>query len=348
MRFLARTTVAALCVALLLLPATALGATRKPRPRTVVVRTLTGQVVGSPLPAGTRTAVPVLLDGASVRRSRLRQLVLVKVPRTALVRVPGNQRVALFTLRPGDVFRASVSIPAAARRAAYPALNAGVFSITRRATTLSAAELQERLAGLTGYVNALTGYVVAQFADLRGQVFALRGDLGRLQGGLDALRAQVAALPTGVSSEVTNLVTRVTQLESQIQTLTTQLSTLTTQLGTLTSDVSALQAKLAGIDPGDLAQALSDVATLQALVGGVNVGTLSTSVSTLSSQLTTLGAAVTAGDANLQSQVTSLSSSLTTVQGQLTTAQGQLSFLCSSGLLKGPVLSPSLLSSCPA
>jgi hypothetical protein len=291
------------------------------------VRTLSGQVAGAGLPSGTRVAVPVLLDYTSRRRAKLRApLAMLKLPRTATVRGPHGSRLTVAQLRIGDAFKAIVPVPRAARAAAYPAMNAVStrFIVTRRGTALSADELQAEILALSGYVNALTAYVVAQFADLRGQVAALRGDLTSLQSAVNALKAQVDSLP--LPTAVTTLITQVTQLETQLQ-------TLTTQLNTATSDISTLAGKLTGIGPGDLADALSDVAALQALVGGVDVGALS-------GQLSALSSTVSSGDSNLQSQLNSANAALTT-------AQSQLAFLCSAGLVKGPLLSLSLVGTCP-
>ena len=294
----------------------------------VSVRTLTGQVAGGGLPSGTRVAVPVLLDYASRRRARMRSpLAMLKLPRSATVRGPKGVRLTLAQLRTGDAFRAILVVPRAARAAAYPAINAvsTKFLVTRRGTALSADELQAEILALSGYVNALTAYVVAQFADLRGQVASLRGDLAGLQSALAALRAQVNSLP--LPTEVTTLITQVTQLETQLQ-------TLTTQLNTATSDIATLAGKLTGVSPGDLADALSDIAALQALVGGVDVPALS-------GQLSTLSSAVSSGDANLQSQ-------LNAANAALATAQSQLAFLCSAGLVQGPLVSLSLVGTCPS
>ena len=291
--------------------------------------TLGGQVVGAGFPTGTRMSVPVLLDYRSRRRARLRSpLAILKLPAKASVRGPRGVRLTAAQLRVGDAFKAILPVPAAARRAAYPAMNvlSTKFVVTRRGTALSADELQAEIVALVGYVNSLTAYVVAQFADLRGQLAALRGDLVNLQSQLNALKAKVDSFPTDLQSQVTTLITQVTQLETQLQ-------SLTTQLNTATSDIATLAGKLTGIDPGDLADALSDIAALQALVGGIDVGALST-------QLGTLSSTVSSGDAGLQTQIDQANAALAT-------AQGQLSFLCSAGLVKGPLLSLSLVGTCP-
>ena len=328
MRFKLVVSLCALSAMLLAAPGTGLAAKkRKPKP---VMRTLTGQVVGTALPAGTRDAVPVLLDARSTRRAKLRgPLALVRIPRTARVLVPGGRRIALSGLRVGDVFRVRLAVAPAARRAAYPAMNAGAaaFRVTRRGTASSPAELQEQLAALAGYVNALTGYVLAQFADLRGEVASLRADLGSLQRSLDQLRARVDSLPSGVDTQIATLITQVSQLETQLQ-------TLTTQLGTATADLSAVAAKLTDIAPGDLVKALNDIAALQALVGSVDVVALETSLSALAT-------AVASGDTSLQTQIDAANAALAA-------AQRQLEFLCSAGLVKGPLLSLSLVGSCPS
>jgi outer membrane murein-binding lipoprotein Lpp len=295
------------------------------------VTTLTGQVVGAPLPSGSRVAVPVLLDAASRRRAKVRSpLAMLKLVRTAKVRAPKNARLTIDQLRAGDVFKASLTVPRAARKAAYPAMNAGAtkFAVTRRGTALSAAELQAEIVSLTGYVNQLTAYMLGQFADLRGQVASLRSDLTGLQAAVSSLQAKVGSLPADVSSSVTTLITQVSQLETQLQ-------SLTSQLNTATSDIATLAGKLTGIAPGDLADALADIAALQALVGGINVGNLSTQVSTLSSKIGTVGGT------DLQTQINQATAALGT-------AQSQLSFLCSAGLVKGPLLSLSLVGSCPS
>jgi hypothetical protein len=293
--------------------------------------TLTGQVVGATFPSGSRVAVPVLLDARSRKRAKVRApLAMLKLPRAARPRAPGGQRVALDQLRPGDVFKATLIVPRAARKAAYPAMNAGAtkFLITKRGTALSAAELQAEIVSLTGYLNSLTAYMLGQFADLRGQVASLRSDLAGLQAAVALLQSKVGGLPPDLQDQITNLITSVSTLQTELQ-------SLTSQLNTATSDISALAAKLTGISPGDLADALSDIAALQALVGGINVGTLSTQVSTLSSKIGAVGA-------------TDLQTQLNSTNAALGTAQSQLSFLCSAGLVKGPLLSLSLLSSCPS
>jgi hypothetical protein len=292
---------------------------------------LTGQVVGSTFPSGSRVAVPVLLDARSRKRARVRApLALLKLPRTAKPRAPKGQRVTLAELRAGDVFRATLTVPRAARKAAYPAMNAGAakFLITKRGTALSAAELQAQIVALSGYVGQLSAYMLAQFAALRGEVSSMRADLAGLQAAHNALKAKVDGLPADVGSQVTTLITQVSELQTELQ-------SLTTQLNTATSDVAGLAAKLTGIAPGDLADALADIAALQALVGGVNVGNLSSQLSTLSSKVGTVGAT------DLQTQINQANAALGT-------AQSQLSFLCSAGLVKGPLLSLSLLGSCPS
>jgi hypothetical protein len=77
-------------------------------------------------------------------------------------------------------------------------------------------------------------------------------------------------------------------------------------------------------------------------------------VGTLQGNVTALGNQITSGDANLQGQIDTLSTSLgttqtslATTQAQLAAAQAKLTFLCSAGLVKGPVLSLSLVGSCP-
>jgi hypothetical protein len=309
------------------------------------VRTLSGQVTGAGFPSGTRVAVPVLLDYASRRRARLRSpLAMLKLPRTATVRGPKGVRLTLAQLRTGDAFKAVLPVPRAARAAAYPAMNAvsTKFLVTRRGTALSADELQAEILALTGFVNQLTAYVVAQFADLRGELAALRSDLAGLQSALNALKAQVNSLPlpVDVSSQITTLVTKVSQLETQVQ-------SLTTQLNTATSDITTLAGKLTGVNPGDLANALSDIAALQTLVGGIDVTGLSGQLGTLSGTVSTLSSAVSSGDAALQSQINTANSQITAANTALTTAQSQLSFLCSAGLVQGPLLSLSLVGTCP-
>ncbi len=295
------------------------------------VTTLSGQVVGSTLPAGTRVAVPVLLDLPSRRRGKIRApLAMLKLPRTAKPRGPKGVRVRLDQLRAGDLFKAILVVPKAARKAAYPTMNANSrkFVITRRGTSLSASELQAEILGLAGTVNQLAAYTIAGFADLRGQIASLRSDLNGLGSALAALQAKVGGLPTDVQDQITNLITNVSTLQTEV-------TSLTSQLNTATSDISTLAGKLTGINPGDLADALSDIATLQTLVGGLDVGTLSSQLSTLSSKVGTVGGT------DLQTQVSQATAALTT-------AQGQLSFLCSAGLVKGPLLSLSLLSACPS
>jgi outer membrane murein-binding lipoprotein Lpp len=295
------------------------------------VTTLTGQVVGSTFPSGARVAVPVLLDARSRKRANMRApLALLKLPRSARPRAPKGQRVTLDQLRAGDVFKVTLTVPRAARRAAYPAMNAGAtrFLVTKRGTALSAAELQAEIVYLNGYLGQLTAFMLGQFADLHAQVASLRSDLTGLQAAVSALQAKVGSLPTDVAGQITTLITQVSQLQSELQ-------TLTTQLNTATSDIATLAGKLTGIAPGDLADALADIAALQALVGGVNVGNLSTQVSTLSSKIGTVGGT------DLQTQINQANAALGT-------AQSQLSFLCSSGLVKGPLLGLSLLGSCPS
>jgi hypothetical protein len=290
--------------------------------------TLTGQVIGSSFPSGSRIAVPVLLDAKSRKRAKVRApLALLKIPKTAKPKAPKGQRITLAQLRAGDVFKAVLPVPKAARKAAYPAMNAGAakFSITKRGTALSADELQAEITWLTGYVSQLTVYMLGQFADLRGQVSALRSDLVGLQSAVAALQAKVNGLPTDVGSQITTLITQVSELQTDLQ-------SLTTQLNTATSDISTLAGKLTGIAPGDLADALSDIAALQALVGGIDVGNLSTQMSTLSSKVGTVGGT------DLQTQINQANTALGTAQSQLT-------FLCGAGLLKVGLIP---LGTCPA
>jgi uncharacterized protein YoxC len=315
---------------LLAAPAWGLAAKPKAKPRTVT-RTLTGQVVGANLPAGSRVGVPVLFDAAGVRAAKLRgPLGVLRLPSASKVRIPGGKTVALSALRAGDAFRVRMAVAPAAARSAYPAFNvtAASFSVTRRGTALSAGELQDQITQLNAYLAMLTGYVITQFADLRAQTASLRSDLGGLGRSLDDLRAQVAALPPGTTTQITTLITQVTQLQTEVQ-------NVTNQLNTVTSNVSTIAGKLTGIAPGDLASALGNVATLQTLVGGINVAALSTSVSALAGKVGTVGAT------DLQTQVNQ-------TKAALATAQTQLAFLCSAGLVKGPLLSLSLAGSCPS
>jgi hypothetical protein len=292
---------------------------------------LSGQVVGSTFPSGARVAVPVLLDARSRKRAKVRApLALLKLPRTAKLRAPKGQRVTLAQLRAGDVFKATLTVPRAARKAAYPAMNAGAakFLITRRGTALSAAELHAEILALSGYVGQLSAYMLAQFADLRGQMSSLRSDLVGLQAAHNALKAKVDGRPTDVGSQITTLITQVSQLQTELQ-------SLTTELNTATSDIATLAGQLTGIPPGDLADALSDIAALQALVGGIDVGNLSSQLSTLASDVGTVGGT------DLQTQINQANAALGT-------AQSQLSFLCSAGLVKGPLLGLSLVGTCPS
>jgi hypothetical protein len=314
---------------LLAAPAPGLAAKPKAKSRTVT-RTLTGQIVGANLPAGSRAGVPVLFDASGVRAARLRgPMGVLRLPSTSRVRIPGGRTVALSALRVGDAFRVRMAVTPAAARAAYPAFNvaAASFSVTRRGTAPSAGELQDQITLLSGYLGALTGYVIAQFADLHAQTASLRSDLSGLGRALDDLRAKVAALPPSTAAQITTLITQVTQLQTEVQ-------NVTNQLNTVTSDLSSVAGKLTGIAPGDLAGALASIGTLQTLVGGVDVAALSTSVTTLSGKVGTVGAT------DLQTQITQ-------TKAALTTAQGQLTFLCSAGLVKGPLLSLSLAGSCP-
>jgi len=308
-------------MALLLVPASA----------PAKVTTLTGQVVGSSFPSGAKVAIPVLLDYKSRKRAKVRApLALIKVPKTARPKAPKGQRITLAQLRAGDVFKAVLTVPRAARTAAYPAMNAGAskFLVTKRGTALSADELQAEILGLSSYVGQLTTYVVVSFADLRAQVAALRADLGGLQSAVAALQSKVGGLPADVQDQITQLITNVSTLQTELQ-------SLTTQLNTATSDIATLAGKLSGVNAGDLADALSDIAALQALVGGINVGNLSSQVSTLSSKVGTVGST------DLQTQVNQATAALTA-------AQSQLSFLCSAGLVKGPLLGLQLVGSCPS
>ncbi len=319
MRFIAQLAGCAL-VALLIVPTSAPAA----------VRTLKGQVVGSTFAAGSATVVPVLLDARSARRAKLRTpLARLLVPRGWKVRAPGRTTLVSQHLRAGDAFRVRVTVPRRRNGAAYPVLRprARTLVVTRRGTALSAAELQEHVAALYGYVNGLASYIVREFAALHGQVAGLRGDLAGLRGSLAALQARVDGLEAGFQAQLDQLIARVTALE-------TQLASITAQLSQLSSDVSALQAQLAGIAPGDLAGALSDIAALQALVGGVDVSALSSSLNSLSSS-------TAASDATLQGNIDAANAALATVQGQV-------AFLCSAGLVKGPLLNLQLLGPCPA
>ncbi|HVE68041.1 MAG TPA: hypothetical protein VNB64_05610 [Solirubrobacteraceae bacterium] len=334
MRFTARTTVVMLVALLTILPTAALGAKRKPNPR-YVVRTLSGQVLGAAIPLGTRTGVPVLLDAASRRRAKLRgPLALIKVPRTALVRAPGNQRVPLANLRPGDAFSAPVRVTAATRRAPYPFFNAGAstFRLTRRGTALSAAELQAQLTALYGYVGSLTGYVLTQFADLRSQMAAMRADLDNLRSALAGLQAQLASLDGVVGAEITKLVERISQLETQLQSVTNQISQIT-------ASTTEIQQLLTGVAPGALADALSGLATLQTLVGSVDVNALSSQVSTLADSIGTVG------PVDLQTQLSAL-------REEFEKSQSDVLYLCSTaGLVTGDpalgILGLSNLTACP-
>jgi hypothetical protein len=315
---------------LLAAPASGVAAKPKAKPRTVT-RTLTGQVAGANLPAGSRVGVPVLFDAAGVRAAKLRgPLGVLRLPSTSRVRIPGGKTVALGGLRAGDAFRVRMAVAPAAARAAYPAFNitAASFTVTRRGTAPSAGELQDQITLLNGYLGALAGYVIAQFADLHAQTASLRSDLGGLGRALEALRAQVAALPPSTAAQITTLITQVTQLQTEVQ-------NVTNQLNTVTSNVSTIAGKLTGIAPGDLATALGNIATLQTLVGGVDVAALSTSVTTLAGKVGTVGAT------DLQTQVNQ-------TKAALAAAQSQLAFLCSAGLVKGPLLGLSLVGSCPS
>jgi prefoldin subunit 5 len=328
MRFLFPLAIGACAIALLVGSASAPAATR----------TLKGQVVGSAYQSGSRMVVPALLDARSARRARLRTpLVRLLVPRTSKVRVPGRTTVLPQYLRTGDAFSARAAVARSATRAAFPALplRAGALAVTRRGTTLSAAELQEQLGALSAYVNQLTAYVLAQFADLRAQLAALRADLAGLRGSMDALSARL----TQVEGSLGTLQGQLTTLVQQVSTLETQLQSLTTQLSAVTSDLAAVQQLLTGIAPGDLAQALSDIAALETLVGGINVGTLSAQVSALATKVGNVGST------DLQTQVDQANATLAAVQQDLT-------FLCTSAeLVKGNLalglLGLSNLSACP-
>lgn len=148
---------------------------------------LKGQVVGTPYPSGTRTAIPVLFTKGSADKARLKSpLGVAIVPRAKSVKVPGGASLP-GRLRVGDRFRAKSRVSRAARTSVYPRLTLTGLTVTQQSKTLSAEELgQLALGSLTTTVNGLTS------------------SLGSVQTTVDALNSTVNG-PSGLVQDVAGL-----------------------------------------------------------------------------------------------------------------------------------------------
>jgi chromosome segregation ATPase len=243
------------------------------------VRTLTGQVTAAPYVVKRKVVVPVLLDQKSARRAKLRAPVgVLLVKKSKKVKVRGQrQRVAPDLLRAGDRLRARAKTTREARRAAYWRMSPKKFTVTKRSTALSPAELAGLLAGLgsdlsrlEGTLTALAGVVQAGFAELDGKLDALGTSVTSLGAALAALEKRVEELEKGLPALEA-------RLQSQIDSLSAGLAALGTQVNGLGAQIAALQSALAALD--------GDVTGLQG-----EIDALETSVTQLTNQVAALQA----------------------------------------------------------
>jgi hypothetical protein len=277
--------------------------------------TLKGQVVGATYADAGRVTVPVLLTDRSAKAGKLASaLVRLSLPGTARAGAAGGP-VAVAKLRVGDAFSLKVTVPKAARKAAYPKLKAKAIKLTKRGTIPSVAELSERIDALKTYVDEIAGSTAAQIADLRGQVTGVRGDLGTLDALVAAVQAAIPGLPADPASTLTTLIAQVTTLQQKLDGLTSQLTGAT-------ANMSAMSAKLDGVGAGDLVGALTDIGQLESLLGGISVTGLNTQLATLLGNI---------GGTN----ASALTGQLSTLQTALGSATSQLNVLCSANLVKG-------------
>ena len=257
--------------------------------RTSGLTALKARVVGQPYPAGRgRTAVPVLLDAKLAKRAKLSSpagVVVIAAKRTLVA--PRKRFVRTRLLRVNDRIAFRSTIPAAARHAASWRLATRRARITARSSTLSAAELQQRikavrkdLTSLYRFTAYLTSFTAANFADLRTQIGGLRADVNDLRAGVAALRTSLADLAAQVEAARRSL-------QSQIDALGTDLAAVKTELQALEAQMATLQTALASLT--------------------TTVNNLSTSLTTLSTTMTTVQGAVT----TLQTNLTSVNTTLT-------------------------------------
>jgi hypothetical protein len=277
--------------------------------------TLKGQVVGATYLDAGRVTVPVLLTDRSAKAGKLgATLVRLSLPGTAKAGAAGGP-VAVAKLRIGDAFSLKVTVPKAARKAAYPKLKVKAIKLTKRGTIPSVAELSERIDELKAYVDDLATSTGAQIADLRGQLTGMRGDLGTLDALVEAVQAAIPGLPADPASTLQTLITQVSALQSKVDSLTSQLSGAT-------SNMTAMSAKLDGVAPGDLVGALTNIGQLETLLGGVDVTAVNTTLATLLGNI---------GGTNASALTAPLASLQTAVAG----ATSKLNVLCSANLVKG-------------
>jgi chromosome segregation ATPase len=229
----------------------------------------------------------VLLNAKSSRRARLKTQIGELRVTARKVRVRGGERIATSLLRVNDRFRTRAKVRRAARRAAYWRIKSRKLKVTQRASTLSAAELQQTVEGLradlaklTKTVEDLARYTVAEFEAVRAEMASLRTDLTALRSEFTALSAELDALADDVAAlqtQVQSLITDLAALDAELDALQNDLADLTADLATLTATVGALSGQLGdlgnlggtvedlltGLAPGDLTGALADVAGLQ-------------------------------------------------------------------------------------
>ena len=262
---LAAPAVAAALVAMAAIPAPAGAAPSK-------VRTLTGQVTAAPYVVKRKVVVPVLLDQKSARRAKLSAPVgILLLKKSKKVKVRGQRaRVAPDLLRVGDRLRSRARIGRQARRAAYWRIAPRKFTVTKRSTALSPAELAGLLGGLGAdlarledALGALATYVQTGFGRLDGNLSALGTTVAGLGTALAALEKRVADLEEGMPALEARLQEQIDSLSAGLAALGTQVSGIQTQIAALQSALTALDGDLGGLE-GDLAALETSVADLTA------------------------------------------------------------------------------------
>jgi prefoldin subunit 5 len=317
-------------------------------PASASARSVSGQALAAPTAAGARLSLPVLLSQRSVRRNHLRSpVVTLSLGRNVNVASgAGGQNATPLGF--GDQLTATVKVPKAAQRSAFPMLKASKVRLLAHATDAQEAELAQKLAALTqtvsnlsNYVQQLAAYTYTQFGIVFGDIAqdhtaltGLTSNLASLQSQLDALSAQIASL------NVPALSSQLTTLSTTVDGLTSQVPQLVSGLDSVTSGLSGVESVLGGIQPGQLSQALTDIGSLQTITSGLDVSSIDSQLATLESRLQAVLASIgTVSGTDLQTQIDNLSSTLSGVSSSLATAISRINVVCSASnnLLTGPL-----------
>ncbi len=301
--------------------------------------TLKGQVVGTPyLADSARTAVPVLFSKESAKRARLKSpLGVAVVPRRTPIATKSGS-VLPGRLRVGDRFTAKAKISRSAKEAVYPTLSLSTLNVTKRATQLSTAELEEvikqaqkDIKSLGGTVTSLATSTKTALGLLTGRVDGLTTGLTALTSDLTLVKSSVTGLTSALETAKTNLLAGIDKVRSDLQPQITEVAdgvtALVTQLGdcntanSVLGRICGIEALLGGLDTGQVTNLTTRVNNVTNILTDL-IGTLTgQTLADLPAALTgTLATALNALG-GLQTTVAGLTSNLGTVSGTVGTLQ---------------------------